>query len=76
MMRKAIFRSDEIRLVARFDPSMSPLSFGDRVQLNSGGPLGLVVDVVGDALLVIAWRESATISESVLPRPCLRRLPL
>jgi hypothetical protein len=69
MLREAIFRDDELEQVGRPTPVAPPLSFGESVQLNSGGPTGLVVDIVGDDHLAVAWRES----ESIIPRPCLKR---
>lgn len=53
-----------------------PLAIGDRVQLASGSPDLVVVDIVGD-LVTAALREddAVPVEEVTLPRICWRRLP-
>ena len=45
------------------------LRVGDRVQLNSGGPPSLVVDLDPETVTV-AWNGA----EVVFPRPCVHRV--
>lgn len=51
------------------DSREPPLRIGDRVQLNSGGPISVVVDLDAEAV-TIAWRQG----EAVFPRPCVHRV--
>jgi hypothetical protein len=44
------------------------LNLGERVRLNSGGPIGLVVDT--DELVTIAWPGG----EATFPPECLHRV--
>jgi uncharacterized protein YodC (DUF2158 family) len=48
------------------------LRIGDRVELNSGGPLLLVVEDAAETLTV-AWRGQLGVSEATFPRACLHR---
>jgi hypothetical protein len=52
------------------DPREPPLVIGNRVRLNSGGPVMLVVGVDAD-LITAAWPGG----EAVFPRPCVLRVP-
>ena len=45
-----------------------PLNLGERVRLNSGGPIGLVVET--GELVTIAWPGG----EATFPPECLRRV--
>jgi hypothetical protein len=45
-----------------------PLNLGERVRLNSGGPIGLVVET--GELVTIAWPTG----EATFPPECLRRV--
>ena len=47
----------------------SPPGMGERVSLNSGGPVGLIVDIEGDSL-VIAYSHG---TEHALPSACFHR---
>lgn len=49
------------------------LHIGDRVALNSGGPVMLVVDIV-PAGVVASWRDAKRSYESLFSRVCLRRV--
>jgi uncharacterized protein YodC (DUF2158 family) len=49
------------------------LSVGSTVQLRSGGPAALVVDLSGDRA-TIAWQSSAGAEEASLDARCLRSL--
>jgi len=75
--KRSSFDSRRLSLVApgvRFqDDREPPLRIGDRVQLNSGGPVALVVDLDGEAITV-AWTDAAKIDESVFPRACIHRM--
>jgi uncharacterized protein YodC (DUF2158 family) len=68
-MRREIFKSAELFLVTTPAPNDPPLSFGEMVRLNSGGPSGLVVDIENADELVVAWGDT----ESVIHRNCLAR---
>ena len=46
-----------------------PLNLGERVQLNSGSPIGLVVETTGE-LVTIAWPGG----EATFPPECLHRV--
>ncbi len=50
------------------------LHLGDRVRLNSGGPVMLVVDCDGDRF-VVAWSDAGKIREASFKRACLSYLP-
>jgi hypothetical protein len=50
----------------------APLVIGEHCQLNSGGPIGLVVDVADD-LMTIVWETVDRRSEYKLPRACVHR---
>jgi len=74
---RAPFDPKHLSLVARADEFQDsrepPLRMGDRVQLNSGGPIALVVDIDGDQITV-AWTDNAQIDETVFPRLCVHRV--
>ena len=63
-----------LRLVRR--PPMPPVfDVGDSVQLNSGGPVCMVVDTIDADKVVVAWRDGdGTVHEADLPRPCLAEI--
>jgi hypothetical protein len=67
-LRISAFRPDDLSLVTKLAPVDPPLSFGEWVILNSGGPAGLVVDIQHD-LLTVAWGDE----EIVIHRDCLKR---
>jgi hypothetical protein len=67
------FDPKRLYLVARavdfYDSREPPLYLGNRVQLNSGGPISLVVDIDIETVTV-AWNGA----EAVFPRPCVHRV--
>lgn len=69
-LRTGRFLAEDVRLVKRFAPDPTPLAIGDRVRLNSGGPAGLVVDLLTEDRVLVAWRSGL---ELRLYRVCLRR---
>jgi uncharacterized protein YodC (DUF2158 family) len=75
--RRSIKASDLIRVASAesfADSREPPLSLGNFVRLNSGGPTLIVVDVVGDSVTV-AWQNgSGSISETSFLRACLHRV--
>lgn len=52
-----------------------PLTIGDRCQLNSGGHVCLVVHEDDDDV-TIAWLHEGEAKEAILPRVCVKRVPL
>lgn len=71
--KNASFESRKLSLMASAadfqDSREPPLRIGDRVQLNSGGPSSLVVDLDADTV-TIGWSGA----EAVFPRPCVHRV--
>jgi hypothetical protein len=71
------FPTDHLSLVATAatfqDPREPPLRMGDWVQLNSGGPRSLVVDVMPDKI-TIAWKDGNNVAECVFPPACIHRV--
>jgi hypothetical protein len=67
------FDPRHLHLIARADDfrdSREPaLYIGNRVQLNSGGPVSLVVDLDTETVTV-AWNGA----ETVFPRSCVHRV--
>jgi hypothetical protein len=62
-----IAKSEEFRV-----PGEPPVRLGDVVQLNSGGPRCLVVDLLDFNNLAVSWRDSeGMIYEDVFPAPCV-----
>jgi hypothetical protein len=66
------FDPKHLSLVARAsdfqDSREPPLRIGDRVQLNSGGPVSLVVDLDAETV-TLSWNEA----EAVFPPSCVHR---
>ena len=59
------------------DPREPPFRIGDVVQINSGGPPSLVVDLLPNDRITIAWRDHmGGISECSFPAVCCERLHL
>jgi len=59
-----------IKSVDKFHDLREPdLRIGDRVRLNSGGPISLVVDLDAETVTV-AWNGA----EAIFPRPCVHRV--
>jgi hypothetical protein len=50
-----------------------PVRFGDIVVLNSGSPAGLVVDLLPEAKVVVAWQINGAIVERRLSTACVHR---
>jgi hypothetical protein len=77
-MHSHAYSTRNLKLLARAEdfqlPGDKPLGVGDRVQLNSGGPLGLVVDI-GESTdeLIVAWNHQVNGEEGNLPRLCVHR---
>lgn len=79
-LRRSVFSASELKLIASaesfHDVREPPLSTGNFVRLNSGGPLLMVVDVEADRITV-AWRDAAgQAHECEFPRPCVHRVPV
>jgi hypothetical protein len=73
---RAHFDADDLQIVRRLDPhdsvGSSRLSIGDRVRLNSGGPLSLIVDIDGDTVTV-SWTDCGRVWESRAPASCYQK---
>ena len=71
------FPTDQLSLVARAesfqDPREPPLRIGNWVQLNSGGPRSLVVDIEGDKI-TIAWDADNRPCEHTFARARIHRV--
>jgi hypothetical protein len=68
-LQRRAFSSSSLELVTRLEDipgTRGPLHIGDKVRLNSGGPVMLVVDVKGDHITVATPDQEYT-----FPRPCL-----
>jgi hypothetical protein len=78
MLRGRAFRARELELIRRAEdfrrPGELPIFFGERVALNSGGPQGLVVDILPETKIVVAWAIAGNnIIERTLPAACVHR---
>jgi hypothetical protein len=64
------FTGNELHLERRWtgESCPIPLNLGERVRLNSGGPIGLVVET--GELVTIAWPGG----EATFPPECLHRV--
>ena len=74
-----VFKCDRLKLIARADEFQDsrepPLCLGDVVQLNSGGPNCLVVDLEDGNTGTISWRDSSgTPQELPIPLACVHRI--
>lgn len=69
MFHKASFGADELLLVKRAHRGHLILP-GAFVRLNSGGPVGLVADLLRDGRARVSWLTDPPTS-SVLPDRCL-----
>jgi hypothetical protein len=71
--KRNLFGVNHLELVKGWDSFRDPrepeFRIGDRVQLNSGGPSSLVVDIDTETV-TIAWNGA----EAVFPRPCVHRV--
>ena len=71
--RRASFDPKRLSRIARAeefqDSREPPLRIGDRVQLNSGGPVSLVVDLDAETV-TLSWIGA----EAVFPRACVHRV--
>lgn len=59
------------------DDREPPLRLGDVVQLNSGGPQSLIVDLVDCNTVVISWIDrQGHPCEAIFPSACVHRVRL
>ena len=68
-LKRRAFSSSSLELVARMEDisgTREPLLVGDKVRLNSGGPVMLVVDVQGEHITAAVPDQ-----EYSFRRPCL-----
>ena len=68
-----MFPASQLEIVARAEdiPGIRErLHIGDRVRLNGGGPLLLVVDLA-DNNVTAAWRDGSVVTEATFNRRCL-----
>jgi uncharacterized protein YodC (DUF2158 family) len=80
-LRRKSVALNRLELVARSeefqDDREPPLSIGNVVRLNSGGPRTLVVDLPDEKSLTISWRDpEGSVQEASLPRDCFHRIDL
>lgn len=72
-LKRAFFEPKYLMLVKsaqEFHDRREPtLRIGDRVQLNSGGPIALIVDL-NVKTVTVAWNGA----EAILPGPCVHRV--
>ena len=75
--KSRLFRAECLSLIAKAesfqDPREPQLRMGDWVQLNSGGPRTLIVNIEIDEI-TIAWRNGDKIAECVVPHACIHRV--
>ena len=77
MLHNRALRAKDIVLISaaeHFHRDGYRVGIGDRVQLNSGGPEALVVDILADDRVCIAWRNGPVVQEQELSMRCIRRL--
>lgn len=79
-LHRAVFSASELKLIASaesfHDVREPPLSTGNFVRLNGGGPNLMVVDVDG-ATTTVAWRDAdGRTREAEFPRACVHRIPV
>jgi len=70
------FKVSDLRVVSSPEPHATPLRMSERVRLNSGGPVGLIVDLKPDDHVVVAWppQDDGVAVEDTLPSACVRRV--
>lgn len=78
-LRCGVYDSSTIVLVASRDefqsPHEPPLALGDIVSVNSGGPKMMVVDLNGDGIAVVSWRDGEGVPQELsIPLACLHRV--
>lgn len=65
----------DLRLIRPARQHLPPLGIGDRVRLNTGGPISTVVDIDMDGGVVVSWRASdRAIHEIAFPAVCFSRV--
>jgi uncharacterized protein YodC (DUF2158 family) len=76
-VKRAVSPASELTMISPaesfHDAREPPLVIGNRVRLNSGGPIMLVVDINDDAVIV-AWRDSGGSREHNFPALCVHRV--
>jgi len=79
MIRSGVFRIEDLEVVGSpedyQDVRDKPLGIGSLVQLNSGGPRLLVVDLDTEGRLTAAWRDASGGEQEIsLPAVCFHRI--
>lgn len=70
-MKRARIPTSDLKLIWRPPSHAKPLCIGDRVRLNSGGPVCVVVDTGLAVDVIVSWRDDAgTVHEVNLPAGC------
>ena len=71
------FKLEDLVIVATAEsfrvPGEPDLRIGDVAMLNSGGPVGLIVDIEGDQA-VFSWRVEEQTYEMSSPSACFHRV--
>lgn len=79
-LNKKLFNKDDLELVKRLediqDPRQPPVTIGNVVMLNSGGPKMMVVDIASNDIVTGAWVNEGKVEEMEFPRSCVHRVPL
>jgi hypothetical protein len=77
MIQRYSFRISDLEIVQSaesfYRQGEPPIGIGDQVILNSGGPIGLVVDAPSEANVVVAWPVNGAIVERQLSTACVHR---
>jgi uncharacterized protein YodC (DUF2158 family) len=78
-LNSKLFHRKDLKLVKRAeefqDPRQPPLTIGNVVMLNSGGPKSMVVDITPDTVTV-AWTNDGEVHEHEFPIQCVHRVPM
>ena len=79
MLHNRALRAKELLLISsaqHFHGHGYKVTIGDQVQLNSGGPVTTVVDVLPCEQVCISWRDGAAVREQQISMRCVHRVGL
>ena len=72
MMKRQQFNASELRILRKAPQHTTQFRIGDRVQLASGGPSSLIVDVDGSGV-TMAWLTNDGPHEMTIRSACVIR---